>query len=274
MFDDIIKQRLEKEKPYLLRKKLTCPMCLGEFRGLGTKTGRIRRVGADIDLRPINEPVDALKYSINVCSNCGYHGLGKTFKPLSQGVRGLLKRAQLPKPDISGIEEKEYYTYNEALEMCRVALEFANARQADASEKAYLELTMAWLDRGRVNELESIAKEDYENKKKDGDEEAKDPTPLIDAIKAQASGQEKAHLKAARDGFTEAMAKEMPPFVGMDTSTLDFLIAVLSYEVEDYSMALIICSRILTNKGSSSRLKDKARDLKDLVREAKGDEEE
>ena len=68
----------------------------------------------------------------------------------------------------------------------------------------------------------------------------------------------------------------MPPFMGLDMPTTEYLISALCYETEMYDKALQMCSRVLTNTGVSRQLKDRAHDLKESIQEKKkelGEEE-
>jgi len=76
--------------------------------------------------------------------------------------------------------------------------------------------------------------------------------------------QEEAFYKQAYDGFTKAVSSEMFPICGMDQSTIDYLLAVMSRHFKRYDMASKCISNILSSN-ASAKVKDKARDLKDEI---------
>ena len=59
-----------------------------------------------------------------------------------------------------------------------------------------------------------------------------------------------------------ARQKESYPIAGMDESSLDYLICVLSYEVGDYTTSSKIMSSLLTSTKTPKKIKDKLYDLK------------
>ena len=51
----------EKETEYLFDKNMECPVCDSVFRTRVVKTGRVRRLESDFDLRPRHPDVDTIK---------------------------------------------------------------------------------------------------------------------------------------------------------------------------------------------------------------------
>ena len=76
---------------------------------------------------------------------------------------------------------------------------------------------------------------------------------------------EETYLKNAYTGFTEALQTEGFPMCGMDETTVEYLISVLAIEFEKYDIASKLIAGILASTTASSRMKDKARDVKDLL---------
>ena len=68
-----------------------------------------------------------------------------------------------------------------------------------------------------------------------------------------------------------ARQSEEFPIAGMDASTLDYLIAALAVETDDLDTASKMVSELLTSRVANSRIKDKARNLKDMIAEKKGE---
>ena len=48
---------------------------------------------------------------------------------------------------------------------------------------------------------------------------------------------------------------------------MDYLLAALAYEINDYESSLKMISKIITSNAANSRMKDKARDLKEKIAE-------
>ena len=70
---------IPEEKDMIFDKKMVCPVCDKEFMTKCLKAGKTRFLGNDLDLRPLYEGIDAQKYDIILCPNCGYAALNKFF---------------------------------------------------------------------------------------------------------------------------------------------------------------------------------------------------
>jgi hypothetical protein len=78
---------------------------------------------------------------------------------------------------------------------------------------------------------------------------------------------EKEYLKNALEGLVSARQSEGFPMCGMDEITVDYLIAVLAMECEQYDLSLKVLSNVITSRDSNNRVKDRARDARDILRE-------
>lgn len=232
------------EQDLLFDKTYTCPVCDKEFKSRTVKMGKERLVGSDMDLRPKYEHVDMLKYDVILCPRCGYAALSRYFKFITSHQSKLIKEKISSNFKSRENEVKETYTYDEALERYKLALVNAIVKMAKSSEKAYICLKTAWLLRGKGEHLDKEEK-GYEEKKKKIDEE------------------EKEFLKNALDGFLAARQSETFPMCGMDESTVDYLIAVTSNKFEQYDVAMKLISGILVSTSANTRMKDRARVLKE-----------
>ena len=132
----------------------------------------------------------------------------------------------------------------------QLALVNAIVRQAKHSEKAYICLKAGWLVRGYAEWLLT------EEGKKDAEAEKK---------REQALKMEEDYIKNAFEGFQSAITNENFPIAGMDENTMNYLIAVLAYRFDRLDVAGTMISRILVSPAASNRIKDRARELKDLV---------
>ncbi|MCM1118450.1 MAG: DUF2225 domain-containing protein [bacterium] len=232
------------EKDYILDKSFTCPVCDKNFTSRIMKTGKAKLVSMDLDLRPRYVGVDATKYDVELCPHCGYAALTRYFTALTSGQIHLINEQISNKVKLQQHTE-EYYTYEEAMERYKMALACAVVKKAKNSEKAYICLKSAWLVRGY--------REDLESKRQ-----------LQPNQKEELDGQEMEYLQNAFKGFIEAQKSERYPMCGMDEYTMDYLTAALAYEVGELDVASQCVSRLLSSM-ANNRVKDKARDLKELI---------
>jgi uncharacterized protein (DUF2225 family) len=235
------------EETLLFDKKYTCPICDKEFSVKTVRSGKVRVKSQDIDLRNTYAELDTGKYDIVTCPNCGYSTLAKYYGNLTKFQIDEIKSrisTNYKKQEFSGTT----YTYEEARTRYELAIATAMVKKSKNSEKAYLCLKMAWLIRGETEHLDPEDPQFEEKKKKNQEEE-------------------KELLKKALDGFVIARQSETPPIAGMDELTLDYLMAAIGLEVGDFELSNKMIGNIITSRTASSRLKEKARDLKEKVAE-------
>ncbi len=237
-----------KESDYLLAKSYTCPVCNKEFKSLALKANRAKLKGTDRDLRPTYEGVEPLKYDVVMCPKCGCAALTRYWPSITESQRKMIKAG------IAGdFVPREYtgdtYTFDEALERYQMALANSMVKQAKASEKAYICLRAGWTLRSKYESL--------------------DPTdPQYAEESERTKSMERDFLESALEGLVSARSTETPPICGMDELTLDYLIAALSVEFGKYDQAARLVGSLLTNRNISSRMKDKALELKDEILKA------
>ncbi len=231
------------EKDVIYDKSWECPVCDKKFTSKTVKTGRVRMLGMDKDLRPIHEGVDVQKYDVVLCPHCGYAALTRYF-PHITSVQAKLVREQISQKVHLHEYKDETYSYLEAVERYKLALANTVVKHGKNSEKAYVCLKMGWLLRGYAESLKA-------------DENSK-PEEL-----AEVYAQEEYDIQNAYKGFLEALQNEHIPMCGMDEPTLDYLMAALSVRFKDYERASRLVSKIITSPSANARTKDKARDLKD-----------
>lgn len=233
------------EQDFLFDKSFTCPLCDREFKARTVKIGKAKLAGSDLDLRPRYEQIDLLKYDVIMCPSCGYAALSRFFKyltsPQAKNIQKTISATFKPQKEIA-----ETYTYDEALERYKLTLANAIVKQTKASEKAYICLKTAWLLRGKAEHLDP-EQPDYEAQKKQCQEE------------------EDEFLKNALEGFLAARQAESFPMCGMDEPTVDFLIAVTAMRFEQYDLASRLITNLVTSKTANPRMKDKARDVKEMI---------
>lgn len=239
--------KVEKEEDFLFDKKVVCPVCDKEFKTKTVKSSKARVIGSDSDLRPRHKTIDTLKYGVTSCPYCGYTALNNEFVHVSTTQIRLIKEGVCAKykPDMA--ETPDVYTYDYAIDKYKLALFCSIVKKGKTSDKAYTCLKMAWLCRGKSEELESKG---Y----------AQDSAEVSDAKK-----QEMYYYKQALDGLTKAIATESFPICGMDQNTMDLLLAQMNARCGDYETASKLVSRLLVSRTATRNVKDKAYDLKEEI---------
>lgn len=234
------------EEDLIFEKSYTCPVCDFEFKSKQVRTGKVRLKGADSDLRPIHIGVDPLKYDAIMCPHCGYTALNRYFnfimsnqaKKIKEGVSTKFKA-----PEFNG----ETYSYDEAIMRYKLALLNTVVKNGKNSERAYTCLKLAWMYRGKREELEKDggSKEEME----------------------ELYSQEKELLANAFEGFSTAFSKEDFPMCGMDKNTLLYLLAELARRIDRKDECKRYLSHVLTSRDANSRIKNKAMELKEKLNE-------
>ena len=241
------KLQLVNEEDYLFDKKYKCPVCESDFEAKTVRTGKVRMKNVDIDLRPDYDELDQNKYDVIACPACGYAALGRYFPNLNKyqidDIRVKICMNYKHEPCRDSI-----YTYDYAKRLYQLALANAVVKKAKNSEKAYICMKSAWVIRGETQRLDPN-EDGYEARKKEND------------------AQEKELLENALNGFVMARQSEEFPIAGMDSTTLDYLIAALAVETGKKDIASKMISDILVSRTANSRIKDKARVLKDMLTE-------
>lgn len=234
------------EEDFVFEKSYTCPVCDFEFKSKMVRTGKVRLAGADSDLRPKYIGVDSLKYDAIMCPHCGYTALNRYFNFIMSSQAKKIKEkisSKFQAPNFDG----EIYTYDEAIMRYKMALLNTVVKNGKSSERAYTCLKMAWLFRGKREEL---MKGEY------NEEEV-----------AELYREEKELLTNAYDGFSTAFSKEDFPMCGMDKNTLLYLLAELARRIDRTDECKRYLSRVLMARDASSRIKEKAMDLKEKLKE-------
>lgn len=235
------------EADILFEKSYTCPCCDKEFKVKTVRTGKVKLESADTDLRPKYQLVDALKYDAIVCPNCGYAALNRFFNYLASVQRKLIK--ENISATFKGLNETgTIYTYDDAIARHKLALVNTIVKKGKTSERAYTCLKLAWILRGKA---ESLPKE----------------TPEYDKIIKELKAEEDELILNAYEGFTQAFMKENFPICGMDELTSSYLVADLARRSGRYEEALRWISKVITARDANERIKNKARELKELIRE-------
>ncbi len=239
--DAAAEQHEKTEIDYLFDKTHTCPVCDYEFKSSAVRAGKAKLVGTDTDLRPHYQGVDPLKYDAIVCPRCGYAALGRFFTMITTPQAKLVME-QISQRFNATLKLDGVYSYDDAILFHRLALASAVVKRSKLSERAYTCLKTAWLLRA---------------KQEDPATEEKDKPVLHE--------QELEFLSSAYDGFSEAMSKENYPICGMDENTMFCMLADIGRRVGHYEEAGRLISRVIVSRNASERIKNKARDIKELI---------
>ncbi len=237
----------KKTEQLVFDRKIKCPVCDHEFLSKTVKSSINRFEKTSLTLRPIYSKIDPLLYDVIQCNACGYAALNTNFNKISERQIKTIKE-QIASKFISKDEPTDY-TYKTALINNKLALYNAIVMGSKSINKAYLCLRISWIIDGYLE------------------------TNEVD--KKEALTQERLNfVKNAYTGFLEAYETISFPVFGMNQPTYYYLLGVLAYELRDYSHSKRWLSKVMVAEGSHQRLKDKARDVKDLVNQKIKEEKE
>lgn len=240
-------QKLESDA--LFDKTYTCPVCGKEFASKTIRAGKNKLVEQDLDLRAKYDTADPVKYEAVVCGSCGFAALARFFKPMPTTQEKLIR--ENISSNFKGLQEQgDIYSYDDAIVRYKLVLANTVVKGGVNSEKAYVCLKMAWLYRGKAESLP----EDEENR---------------EATLKQLKQAELECLTNAYEGFSAAFSQETFPMCGMDETTVMYLVGELARRVGKYEEAGRWISQVLVSKTASERLKDRARNVKELISKTK-----
>lgn len=233
------------EKDLIYDRSFVCPVCDSPFTAKIMKSNKARLLGTDQDLRARYDGIDAVKYDVVMCPVCAYAAIIRFFPSVTSSQAKLIREKISQNVVLTKYDEK-IYSYEQAMERYKLALVNAVVKRAKAGEKAYICLKSAWVLRGYRESLQESG--DYDRN-------------LTDQLERQ----EEEFLENAYKGFSEARQSEMLPICGMNGITVDYLVAVLAMRFKDYNVAIKLLSVVITSSGTSPRIKDRARDMKDQI---------
>ena len=238
-----VKSSEEIEAEYIFDKTFKCPVCDKSFKNKIMKSNKAKLISTDMDLRPVHQNVDIVKYDVIACPCCGYAVLSRYFAPLTSMQIKKIKES-ISKNYKKKEEEGLIYTYDEAIERGKLALLSSVIKGSKDSEKAYVCLKTAWLFRGKAEHLPEGEKTELERCQKEED----------------------AFLHKAYDGLVAARQKELFPICGMDELTYDYLLAALAHRLGHLEVSAKLIGEILTKPTANNRIKEKTRILKEEVK--------
>ena len=234
------------EEEFLLEKTSRCTVCDKVIKTKMVKSGRVKRLEPDVDLRPRHMYIDTLKYDTSSCPYCGYTAMNRYFEHLSSSQIKLIKEQVCSNYRPERPVDLAVYDYDTAIDMHKLSLLNAIVKKAKTSEKAYNCLIISWLLRGKAETLEKSQPQDKEKL-------------------AECRKEEEAFYQQAYDGMMKAVATEMFPICGMDACTIDYLLATMAFHFKQYDVASKSLSNVITSVNAGNKIKDKARELKDKM---------
>jgi len=241
---------VKEEKDFIIDKKVRCPICDKEFPYRSVLATKLKRLEPDFDLRPNYEYIDKTKYDFLSCPNCGFSALDTTFSKIDTARVKLIRAEFCPNFKPQPNEQlPEVYDYNYACEKFKLALICTMKKRAKMSEKALICLKIAWLRRSQLAELEN-------NKDADPKE--------IQMVKAEYEG----FYKQAYEGFMKAVSSETPPYCGMGSEAVEYMLANMSMYYKKYEAASKLIARLIQSPSTSRKVKDKCVDLKEEIMNA------
>lgn len=235
------------EEDLIFDKTYECPVCGTSFKSKMVRTGKAKLIGADTDLRPRYQVVDPLKYDAILCPHCGYASLNRYFNFVMSGQIKLIREQISAGFNYEEPENVKIYSYDEAITRHKLALLNTVVKKGKTSERAYTCLKLAWLNRGKAEEMKKEKK----------------PEEEIKAIQEE----EMQFLQNAYEGFNTAFSRETFPMCGMDIYTVTYIVAELARRIGKIEDAKKWVSKVLVARDAGRRVKEKALELKEMLKE-------
>ena len=234
------------EKNLLIDKKYTCPICEKQIHAKTVKANTAKFIDTKYDLRPIHSNINITKYDAICCSYCGFASLTKNFDTTTSTQRKLIREKIQTNYKSHEETECDIYTTEMAISRMKMALLCTVSKGGKESEIGNVCLKICWL----YQDLADVITEDSP------DAQAKKEAYLKEAENAGMNAYE--HL-------TKARMNENFPIAGMNETTLDYLLAYFAYKKGEYQTAMHLLSGVVTSRSTTTRLKDKSLELKDMI---------
>lgn len=239
IFEDKIKPSLEttqeetkdKFSNMLYDREIICPVCGTIFKARTVKVAASKVKNKDSDLFTRYVSINPFFYDVYLCSRCGYASMKRDFENIRESQIELVKEKISPK--WNGRKYPEIYDIDIAIERYKLALLNCVITNSRSSKKALNCLKLSWMYR---------LKEDAEN--------------------------ELAFLKEALKGLSDAFYSEDFPIQGMDRYTVMYLIGEISRRTGNIDDALLWLGKVITTPNVTTKLKEMARDQRDIIKEA------
>ncbi len=213
---------------YVFEKGYECPVCLKQFKANTVKSGKLKLESVDYDLRPIFTPIEPLLYEVIICNHCGYSAIKQNFLQITDRQGEFILKTITP--EFKPVNYPMHMELTMGIESFKLALLNTIVKKGKDGEKGYICLKLGWLYRIQ------------------GDKE-----------------RELAFLHQAYEGLTSALPRERTPICGLDENTIIYLLATFCYRLGKFDEGLRHLGRLIVNRTASPRIKERARDLKDMI---------
>jgi uncharacterized protein (DUF2225 family) len=220
----------EDPKSLLYDATVTCPVCSNVFHARSVKVSAHRRQKTDSDFHVRYSLINPYFYEVYLCNVCGYAAMKQDFEKIRDFQIELIQKKITPR--WQGKSYPEIYTNEVAIERYKLALLNSVVMEAKSSKKALTCLRIAWMYR---------LLEDDSN--------------------------EQLFLKQSLEGFNDAYLNEDFPICGMDKFTVMYLIGELNRRIGNLDQANLWFSKVITTTNAPQKIKDLARDQRDLIKE-------
>jgi len=227
----------EKQKSLLYDKEVTCPVCENIFKARAVKTSAYRIQKKESDFFIKYDVINPYFYDVWQCNVCGYSAMKSDFEKLRNFEVEAIQKKITPK--WRGRRYPEVYDLDIAIERYKLSLLSYVVMETKASKKAMNCLKIAWMYRLKEDE-----------------------------------GNEQTFLKQALEGFNDAYFNESFPIYGMDNHTVMYLVGELNRRIGNDEEAMKWFSQVITTHGVAPKLKELARDQKDLISETANNDTE
>lgn len=214
----------------LFDKLVVCPVCNNEFKARTPKVNAPRMQGKDSDFCIRYDVINPYFYDVWLCPKCGYTAMKIDFPK----IRGY--QIDLVKDNITSKWNGRNYPniYDEKIAIERYKLALLNSIVIDSkdSTKAMICLKIAWIYRTLKN-----------------------------------TNLEKTFLIKAYEGFENAYSNEDFPIYGLQRYSMIYLLGELKRRTGFNSEALRWFSEVITSPTAPQKIKEMARDMKDIIKE-------
>ena len=213
-------------------KKITCPICNKESTVSYPKKGSYRILNQDVDLNVNYEGLNPLFYSVFICRHCGYAARESKFDKIRRIQIDDIKDRVSSKWKNQDIVLPDEYDVNTAVTLHKLALlNHLSLNKPLNSELGIINLQLSWL---------------YKNVN---------------------SKEEERFRKNALECLEQAYLNEDLPLGGVyNAGQSCYIIGSLNHLLGNDDVALRWLQDVILSKDSGYKLKEKARDLKSLIK--------
>lgn len=219
---------------YIIQKEMICPICEQSFTTPRVRMSKIRFNSTDTDLRPYHEGIDTVAYEPVICVHCGYASVFKIFNKVRYSNKSKL--SEFLAKNYKKRKWPEVVDTKTAIQKYLLALKCADVRETDIGEYAYIYIKLAWLFRVYEEGQDYLEKEEFCQRK---------------------------FLQTAE----QALENSLFPIVDWDETIFSYIIGETNRRLKNFDVASEYMLQVITNTKASDKLKDRARDIRDLIKE-------